>query len=197
LRCRATSVLKAVEGAKTCVRHLWRFARSSGLSPDRRAASTSTAEGPGTEKRHEVQVEDDEECDCSGGLHGGYSVLSRRLRLLEAQFQELRAERYSFVPHESAVCSRALLISKHKLGMELEKPLPWVAFLNKYRDAHAVSQISLSVDIDSTLDEFIAICGLATSMSLRGTTVHPWFLRSSSFRVPSSYRIMLERYQDL
>jgi hypothetical protein len=80
--------------------------------------------------------------------------------------------------------------------MELEKPLPGVAFLNKYRDTHAVSQISLSVDIDCTLDEFEVICGLATSMSSRGMTVHPWFPRSSSFRVPSSYRIMFESYQD-
>jgi hypothetical protein len=85
---------KAVEGSKTRVRNLWRLARSSGFSPDRCAALTSTAEGPGTEKRHESQAEVDEECDCSGGLHGRYSVLSTRLRLLEAQFQELKAERY-------------------------------------------------------------------------------------------------------
>jgi hypothetical protein len=53
-----TSVLEVVEGAKTRVRHLRCLARSSGLSSDRRAESTSTAEGPGTEKRHEVQAED-------------------------------------------------------------------------------------------------------------------------------------------
>jgi hypothetical protein len=193
----STSVLEAVEGAKSRVHHLWRWEASPRVSPGARTALTSAVEELGTEKQYEVHATDDEECGRSADRHAGYSALSTRLHLLESQVRELKADGRSSVLHKSGICSRALLFAKHKLGMELSKPLPGTASLKKYRDAHTATQVRLSVDADCALDEFESICGLATSLSSLGTSVHPWLPRSNSFRVPSSYKIMFESYQDL
>jgi hypothetical protein len=120
-----------VEGAKTRVRHLWRWAASVRVKPWARTALTSVVEELGTENQYEVQATDDEECGRSAGRHDGYSALSTRQPLLESKVRELKADGRSSVLHESGIRSRALLFAKQKLGVELDKPLPGTASLKK------------------------------------------------------------------
>jgi hypothetical protein len=59
---------------------------------------------------------------------------------------------------EEDAYNRLLSLARHKLGLELNKPLLGSGpFMSKYRDPHAVVQEVTTIDVDCYLAEFVSI----------------------------------------
>jgi hypothetical protein len=91
-----------------------------------------------------------------------------------------------------------LSFAKHKLGMELDRPLPGTtSSLIKFNDAHTVSQSVISLHVDCTPAEFENTCKLATTLAGTKVPKHPGIPIPTSSRIYSSYQIVFESYADL
>jgi hypothetical protein len=73
---------------------------------------------------------------------------------------------------EGGAYSRVLALARHKLGLELSRPLLGSSLsMSKYCDAHALVQDVVTVDVDCCLAEFEAIWATAASMTAEGVDV--------------------------
>jgi hypothetical protein len=99
---------------------------------------------------------------------------------------------------ETRECARTLLFARHKLGVELEKHLLGTSLsLNKYREAHKVSQNCMSVQTVCTLAELEDICNMKTSAALDGIRFHPRIPHYNSGCVVPTNTINFQQYADL
>ena len=195
------SLLEPVEEGKRHARHPWRWAVAHHLDEGSSAEGTlrgSGIETPRVQRGGDVSRVQDVDYLGSDPNRSHYSDLSGRVYALERQVQLLKTQLRSSEMETVSKCCRTLLFAKHRLGMELDKPIPGTSSsLSKYRDAHTVSQSVVSVQVDCTLEEFEDITKLTTTRAGKSIRVHPRMPISNSCRVPSSYSIILESYADL
>lgn len=195
------SLLESVESGKKRVRHMWRWTGAD--ESKRRSSAGGFLSPPAVDTIH---VDDDGAA--SSGMD--YSVcrsepetrvvsnLVDRVRFLERQVLEIKTDMQSSTSQDGEKCGRTLSFAKHKLGRELEKPLPGTtSSLSKFSDAHTVSQSFISLQVDCTLAEFGDICKLATSMAERNVHLYPSIPILNSSRISASYQIVFESYAGL
>jgi hypothetical protein len=195
------SLLESVESGKKRVRHIWRWAgaheleggHSAGGTLSHPAVETLNVENDGaaaSRAENNICRSEPESCLCSN--------IVDRVRFLERQVLQIKTDLHSSTSQEGARCGRTLSFAKHKLSMELDKPLPGsTSFLSKFSDAHTVSQSVMSLQVDCTLEEFGNICKIATSLAEKNVHMHPRIPIPNSSRISSSYQIIFESYADL
>jgi hypothetical protein len=99
---------------------------------------------------------------------------------------------------EGDVYHRVLVFARHKLGLELRKPLiDSGSSVSNYRDAHAVVQVVTTIDMDCCLEEFEAIWATMASMSAEGVDVVPREADAGSVRIDRVYSIRFQRFSVL
>jgi hypothetical protein len=196
-----SSLLESVESGKKRVRHIWRWAgahESEGGSSAGDLLSHPAFEITHSRKGAAATTGVDYNICRSKPESCLLSNLVDRVAFLERQVLKIKTDAQSSTSHEGARCLRTFSFAKHKLGMELDKPLPGTSSsLSKFGDAHTVSQSVISLQVDCTLSEFGDMCNMVTSLAEKNVRIHPRIPIPNSSRVSSSYRIIFERYADL
>jgi hypothetical protein len=94
--------------------------------------------------------------------------------------------------------SRVLAFRKHKLGLELSKPvLVSGPSVSTYRDAHAVVQEVTIVEVDCCLADFEAIWATVASMDAEGVVVVRCEPDAGRRRIERVYFIRFQHFPDL
>lgn len=193
-----SSVLEESESRTKHVRHLWRWIETTGSESGGDGISISTAQPADVVNPGDARTAVNIERTGAGVYSGLYSAILQRVETLECQVRDLTTKRCSEKSLATRECARTLSFARHKLGVELEKPLPGTSLsLNKYRDAHTVSQNCMTVQADCTLAELEDICKMTTSAAFDGIMFHPRIPHYNSGRVVPAYTIIFQRYADL
>jgi hypothetical protein len=159
------------------VRHLWRWIETTGSESGGNLIPISTGQPADDFNPGDVHNAVNIELPGAGGYSGIYSAIRQRVETLEFQVRDLTTNMFSQKTRGTRERARTLFFVRHKLGVKLEKHLPGtILLLNKYRDAHTVSQNFMYVQTDCTLAELEDICKMTTSATLDGIRFHPRIL---------------------
>jgi hypothetical protein len=169
-------------------RHLWR--RVESVSSDSSESSIPRVRGTST------NGED------IGSHHVGreparYEQLASRVHGLEHQVQELLSHRVGSLTSAELQAARPLAFARHRVGLELEKPLSFTAAsVRRHAEAHTVVAQTFKVQVDCTLAEFEGICQISTALeSAHGqVSFSPCHPSVQSSRFCETYKIIMPSY---
>jgi hypothetical protein len=176
----SSSMLEESEGGGKYVRHQWRWEGIPALETGSDAACLSVIAPPS--------------CDLEQR-----PTLYERVATLERELADVQKRIDSKARGvEGDAYHRVLAFARHKLGLELSKPLLGSGpSASKYRDAHAVVQEVTTVDVDCCLAEFEAIWATVASMSAEGVDIVPREPDAGSSRIDRVYSIRFQHFSDL
>jgi hypothetical protein len=99
---------------------------------------------------------------------------------------------------EGGAYSRALAFARHRLGLELSRPLLGSSLsTSKYRDAHALVQEVATVHADCCLAEFEDIWATVASMTAEVVDVVPREPDAGRSRFDCVYSIRFQQFSNL
>jgi hypothetical protein len=167
--CKKSTVLEESESRTKYVRHHWRWIETTVNESGGNGISILTEQPADVFNHGDVHKAVNIELPGAGGYRGIYSAICQPVETIECQVRDLTTNMCTHKSLKIREFARTLLFARQKLGVELEKHFPGTSLsLNKYRDAHIVSQNCMSVQTDCTLAGLEDICKMTTSAALEG-----------------------------
>jgi hypothetical protein len=176
----SSSILEELEGMGRYVRHQWRW---EGIATPERGRDDACLSIIAPASGHAEQ---------GPALYERVATLERELADVKQRIDEKSGG------VEGGAYSRVLAFARHKLGLELSRPLLGSSpSMSKYRDAHALVQEVATVDVDCCLAEFEAIWATVASMTAEGVDVVPREPDAGSSRIDRVYSIRFQQFSNL